>query len=261
MFLPGLVPELRAMPNHIARSSLFAPVARGRKVHHDQTVLVSRADATITFTGRQLDEVQADVWMHLIFEAKGAPLGQSVAINRAAFLRAIGRTTSGREYTWLRLTMIAFTAATIVIETRKANGALKYRVGDLKAFHMLAGFEYDSDSETYTFTIDSRWKQLFGGHEYALIDWEKRLKITQGQDMAKALQRLVATSSDPVQRYSLDWLKDKLQYTSPMRKFRESLTTAMRELERVGIIAGGRIERSTKGREQAAWTKLAGGGS
>lgn len=258
MFLPGLDPELRAMPNHVARSSLFAPVARGRKTYHDQTVLVSRSDATITYTGQQLDEVQADAWMQLVYVAKDAPLGQSVAINRAAFLRAIGRTTSGRDYAWLRLTMIAFTAATIVIETRKPDGAPKYLVGDLKAFHMLSDFDYDADSETYTFTIDPRWKKLFGGREYALIDWEKRLEIAPGQDMAKALQRLAATSADPVQRYALDWLKDKLQYTSPIRKFRASLTAAMHELERVGVIAGGRIERSTKGREQAAWTKLAG---
>lgn len=258
LFLPGMEEFMRAMPNHVARSSLFAPVARGRKMHHDQAVLVSRADATITYTGHQLDEVQADAWMQLMFEAKDAPLGQSVAINRAAFLKAIGRTRSGRDYRWLRLTMIAFTAATIVVETRRPDGARKYLVGDLKAFHMLSDFDYDADSETYTFTIDPRWKKLFGGREYALIDWEKRLEIAQGQDMAKALQRLVATSNEQVQRYALDWLKDKLQYTSPIRKFRESLTAAMRELERVGVIAGGRIERSTKGREQAAWTKLDG---
>lgn len=257
MFLPGLDPEVRAMPNHVARSSLFAPVARGRKIHHEQAILVSRADATITYTGYQLDEAQADAWMQLMFDAKDAPLGQPVVINRSAFLKAIGRTTSGRDYAWLRLTMIAFTAATIVIETRK-DGARKYLVGDLKAFHMLSDFDYNADSETYTFTIDPRWKKLFGGREYALIDWEKRLEIAQGQDMAKALQRLAATSANPVQRYALDWLKDKLQYTSPIRKFRESLTAAMRELERVGVIAGGRIERSTKGREQAAWTKLDG---
>ena len=261
MFLPGLVSELRAMPNHFARSSLFAPVARGRKTLHAQTVLVTRADATIIYSGPQLDEVQADVWMQLMFEAKDASLGQSVVINRATFLRAIGRTTSGRDYAWLRLTMVAFKAATIVIETRKPDGGQKYLVGDLKAFHMLADFDYDADSKAYTFTIDPRWKKIFGGREYALIDWESRLEIAQGQDMAKALQRLVATSSDPVQRYSLDWLKDKLQYTSPIRKFRKSVTAAMRELERVGVIAGGRIERSTRGREQAAWTKLVREGS
>lgn len=258
MFLPGLDPEVRAMPNHVARSSLFAPVARGRKVLHEQAVLVSRADATITYTGYQLDEAQADAWMQLMFEAKDAPLGQPVLINRAAFLQAIGRGTSGREYEWLHRAMFVFTAATIVIETRKRDGAPKYRLGHTKAFHMLADFEYDADAETYTFTIDPRWKTLFGGQEYALIDWDKRLQIAQGQDMAKALQRLTATSSDPVQRYALDWLKEKLQYTSPIRKFKASLIAAMQELERVGVIAGGRIERSTKGREQAAWTKLAG---
>lgn len=257
MFLPGLDPELRAMPNHVARSSIFAPIARGRKLYHNQTVLVSRSDATITYTGQQLNEGHADAWMQLVYEAMDAPLGQPVVIKRAAFLRAIGRGTSKPDYEWLQLTMIAFTAATIVIETRKPDGARKYLVGDLKAFHMLADLNFDAESKTYTFTIDPRWKKLFGGREFALIDWEKRLEIAQGQDMAKALQRLAATSADLVQRHALDWLKEKLQYTSPVRKFRESLTDAMGELERVGVIAGGRIERSTKGREQAAWTKLA----
>lgn len=258
MFLPGLEDWLRAMPNAVARSSLFAPVARGRKKYHDRTVLVTRGDATITYTGQQLDEAQADAWMQLMYDATDAPLGQAVIMNRAAFLRAIGHGTSGRDYDWLQRTMIAFTAATIVIEARKSDGAPKYRIGDAKAFHMLAGFDYDANAEAYIFTIDPRWKTLFGGREYALIDWEKRLQIEQGHDMAKALQRLVATSADAVQRYGLDWLKDKLQYASPVRKFRIALVAAMRELERVGVIAGGRIEFSTKGREQAAWVKLDG---
>lgn len=256
MFLPGLEEWLRAMPNPVARSSLFAPVARGRKKYHDQTVLVSRGDATITYTGQQLDEAQADAWMQLVYEAKDSKLGDSVTINRAAFLRAMGRATSGQNYEWLHRAMFAFTAAMIVIEARKSDGAPKYRIGHTKAFHMLADFDYDADAETYTFTIDPRWKTLFGGREYSLIDWNKRLQISQGQDMAKALQRLVATSSDHVQRYALDWLKDKLQYAGRLRDFKESLTRAMRELERVEVIAGGRIERSTKGKEQAAWSRL-----
>jgi len=256
MFLPGLEEWLRAMPNPVARSSLFAPVARGRKKYHDQTVLVSRGDATITYTGQQLDEAQADAWMQLVYEAKDSRLGDSVTINRAAFLRAMGRATSGQNYEWLHRAMFAFTAAMIVIEARKSDGVPKYRIGHTKAFHMLADFDYDADAETYTFTIDPRWKTLFGGREYSLIDWNKRLQISQGQDMAKALQRLVATSSDNVQRYALDWLKDKLQYAGRLRDFKDSLTRAMRELERVEVIAGGRIERSTKGKEQASWSRL-----
>jgi hypothetical protein len=101
-----------------------------------------------------------------------------------------------------------------------------------------------------------RWRAMYGNREFALIDWDKRLKFGQRQDMAKALQRLVATSADPVQRNALDWLKDKLEYNSPMRKFKEALIAAMHELERLEIIGGGRIEVSTKGKEQVVWTKL-----
>jgi len=59
-----------------------------------------------------------------------------------------------------------------------------------------------------------------------------------------------------VQRYGLDWLKNKLQYTSRMDKFRHALCAALAELERVEIIAGAHIGTSTRGREQAIWTKL-----
>ena len=98
--------------------------------------------------------------------------------------------------------------------------------------------------------------RLFSNREFALIDWEKRLQIKVQRDMAKALQRLVATSADATQRHSLAWLKDKLQYSSPISKFREPVLAAAAELERLGIIAGARLEQSTHGKEQIVWTRL-----
>ena len=53
-----------------------------------------------------------------------------------------------------------------------------------------------------------------------------------------------------MQHYALDWLKDKMQYASPVRKFREALEAAVQELVRLEIVAKGRIETSTKGKEQ-----------
>jgi hypothetical protein len=90
---------------------------------------------------------------------------------------------------------------------------------------------------------------MFSNQEYALLDWDKRMQIGRGQDMAKALQRLVATSSNPVQHYALDWLKDKMQYASPVRKFRETLESAVQELVRLEIIVKGVVEKSTKDRD------------
>lgn len=256
LFLPGLDEFMRTMPNHIARSSLFAPVAPGRKKMHDGTVLVSRGDAVIRFKGKQLDEAQADVWMQAMHEAIKHTLGTPIVINRAAFLKAIGRNTSGENYRWLHRAMEDLSFAMLVLEVRKPDGSTKMSVGKARALHLIQGFDFDEAADTYTLSIDPRWRAMYGNSEFARIDWEKRLQFGQHQNMAKALQRLVATSDDVVQRYALDWLKAKLEYSGRERDFRDALERAMRELERLEIIAKGRIEDSTKGAPQAVWTRL-----
>jgi hypothetical protein len=255
LFLPGLEDFMRAMPNHIARSSLFAPVARGRKRILKDVVLVSRNDAVIKFWGEQLDEPLADVWMQALYEATKQPLGKPVLINRAQFLKAIGRQTGNYEYQWLNRAMQSLTFAMLVIEVTR-QGRPKLSVGKNRALHMIDGFEFDDEADSYALRIDPRWRVLFDNREFALIDWQKRLRFGAHQDMAKALQRLVATSDDPVQRNRIDWLKVKLEYGGRLRDFVEALHRAMRELERLEIIAAGRVELSTKGHLQAVWTKV-----
>ena len=250
LFLPGMEAFVRAMPNHIARSSLFAPVARGRKRFYNEEPLITRSDVVLTYTGEQLDESQADVALQLIYEARCIPLGVPIRINRAAFLRAIGRSTGKHDYEWLHRVMKAFYKASFIIEVKRRDGSTKYCVGDTKAFRIVADLDYDADNERYTVTLDPRWRQLFENQEFALIDWNKRLQIGRGQDMAKALQRLIAASADPVQAYAMSWLKDKMQYASPMRKFREAVSAAVDELKRVGVIARGEIDVGRRGSAQ-----------
>lgn len=255
LFIPGMDDTLRAMPNHIARSSLFAPVARGRKKMHDGTLLVSRGDAEIRYSGRQLDEGAADVWMQAIKEAQRAPLGTPITINVAEFLRALGRSDDGRSYKWLQEEMKDLAFGMLVIEVR-TKGRTKYKLGWMRALHLIGGFDYDPERKEYKLTIDPRWVVMFSNREYALLDWDKRLQISRGLDMAKTLQREFGTSSDRVQRFSLEYLKAKMEYTSPMRKFREALTAACRELVRLGIIERWRIENSAKGNPQlVVWLK------
>lgn len=256
LYIPGLVELVRAMPNHISRSSLYAPIARGnRKFHHDK-LLVARSDAVMKYTGEQLDEADADLTFQLIYEARSCTLGQPVTLNRAALLRAIGRSTGSNDYKWLHRRLKAMTVATLFVEATKPDGSTKYRIGHAEAFHIIQGFCIDEDIGSCTFTLDPRWAELFGNREYALLDWSKRLEMKRGQDMAKALQRLVATSSDEIQRHSLKWLKEKFQYASPMNKFRGSIEAAMCELERVEIIANARFGLSTKRQEQVVWLRL-----
>lgn len=164
----------------------------------------------------------------------------------------IGWGSSGREYKRFHHYMLELTGAMLVIESKKSNGASKYHIGATKTFRILDSFECDEGGENYCCRLDPRWVVMFGNREYALLDWSKRLKISGGQDLAKGLQRLLATSADPVQRFGLDALKGKMQYASPMRKFRESLAAACAELERLEIVSAWRIEDSTTGKPQLA---------
>lgn len=248
MFLPGF--DIGAFPNHLNRSSFIAPIARGRRKFHRQTAMVSRADCVLEYTGEQLDEADGDLIMALIAFAQPFPLGAPVKLNRAELLRKLNRGTGKQQYEWLHRRIKALTEATMFLEAKRADGSTRYRIGRTVSFRIIASFVYDDEAETYAYTLDPRWVEMFGNREYSLIDWDKRMQIGRGRDMAKTLQRLLATSSNPVQRYSLEWLKAKMEYSSPMRKFREAVLSACAELKRLEIIEGFRIEESTKGQPQ-----------
>ena len=145
--------------------------------------------------------------------------------------------------------MEALAFAMLVIEVTK-DGKPKLAIGKTRALHMIEGFDYDDEAETYTLRIDPRWRGMYGNREFALIDWEKRMQFGQHQNMAKALQRLLAASSDLQQPFALDWLKRKLEYGGRLRDFTDALENAMRELERLEIVASWKIGRNTKGKEQ-----------
>lgn len=254
MFLPGMDEFMRALPNPISDSSLFAPVARGVKKMHAGAVLASRLNTTLTYWGVQLNELHADITMQLLWEQQrqGVAVGEMVTLNRSAFMKLLGWGNSGREYKRFHRYMLELTGAMLVIESKKTNGASKYHIGATKTFRILDNFECDEGGENYRFRLDPRWVVMFGNREYALLDWAKRVQIGAGQDLAKALQRLLATSADPVQRYGLEGLKAKMQYGGRMRDFRDSLVRACGELERLEIITASKIETSTKGKPQLA---------
>lgn len=257
LFLPGF--DIGAFPNHLNRSSFIAPIARGRRKFHRQAEMVTRRDCVLEYTGEQLDEADGDLIMALIAFAQPYPLGTPVPLNRAELLRKLKRGTGKSQYDWLYKSMKRLREGVLFLEARKPDGATRYSVGKMQSFNVLKDLDYDGDSETYTFILDPRWVVMFGNREYSLLDWDKRMQIGRGQDMAKTLQRLLATSADPVQRYALDWLKAKMEYASPMRKFREALAAACAELKRLEIITAHKIEDSTKGKPQLAlWLQPSG---
>ncbi len=252
-WLPRTNDTKRTMSNHIARSSLFSPVARGRKRVLRDEVLVSRIDAVIRFSGDQLDEAQADLWMYLMHLASKKPLGEMHEVSRATVLKAIGRADCKAQYDWLLRSMDALSFAMLTIETYKHSGkTMKLKLN--RVIHLINGFDTILGTGNYKFYVDPRWAEVYS-NEYALINWELRKQIRQGQDTAKAIQRLVATSNNKQQFYNLDWLQKKLNLTSPLRKFKLYVMSAVAELIRVGIIVDGKFRINAMDVEQLVITK------
>lgn len=250
--LPSWPEEMQAIPNHLARSGLFAPIARGQRKLLDAVEIPSRGDARLLYTGHQLDEADCDVWMQLLHEARRVPLGERVVITRGAFLRAIGRSTGTKDYQWLHESIGRLGIAALYIEAKR------YTIGKTprsSLLHLVKGFDHDPDTGTYVLEMDQRLVLLFGNREFAQIDRDKRLQIKHRPHMAKWLQRLVATSNERIQHYSLADLKERMRYGGHMRDFRTALKAALAELERLRIVAKPRIEVSTRGVEQAVWNR------
>lgn len=256
LFLPGCV-DVGALPNHLNRSSLIAPIARGRRKFHQQSTLVSRSDCTIEYTGEQLDEADGDLIMALIFFAQNQKIGTFVPLNRKELLRKIKPGSLGSsQYEWLHKSMKRLRSGTLFIEARKSDGTTKYKIGSMSSFNILKELEYNEEHECYSFMLDPRWVLMFGNREYSLIDWNKRMQIGRGLDMAKTIQRMVATSSNAKQIYPLKNLKLQMEYAGRMRDFKESLLKAVREVERLEIVAKGAIEVSARGVENLVIHKL-----
>lgn len=255
--LPGINETARAIPNYIARSAVFAPVRRGWRPLHDDTVFLEGAHILLKGSGKQLSEDHADIWMHAMYLQTTALLGEAPVINRADFLRGMGRPTGGSAYEWLHEGMKDLARFTLCIEARRKDGSVKYSYGkhpSTRVLAMLGGFDYHEASGSYTLYADPRWAQIFGNREYALVDWTKRLQMRH--DLSKSLQRLIGTSADIQQKYSLEILKQRAQYSGRMRDFRATLERSLAELEALNVIAEPRIEAAIRGHEQAVWTRL-----
>jgi hypothetical protein len=226
-----LWPDLeRAMPHVIARSSLFGVVARGRRRLFGRESISSRSDAQLFFSGEQLDQSDADVWMQILecaSEAKTA-LEDRVYFNRSNLLSALGRSAGKGDYEWLARSIRRLTAATLEIETARY----------VAVFHLIERFEHDKEKGSYYVTLNPRSRMLFENNTYGFIDWNARQKIEKQRDLSKWLQSYASShKAGEIHRAMIASLK-KLSGCEEARErdFRASLTSALGELVRVGVI-------------------------
>ncbi|WJJ94234.1 hypothetical protein [Neopusillimonas aromaticivorans] len=155
-------------------------------------------------------------------------------------------------YEWLERSIKRLCFATLWIKTKKYSFHPDHDTG---ALHLIIGFDHDSKSGDYRVFLDPRLALLFTNHEFTRIDWEQRLRISSNRNMSKFLQRLVGSSADVDQAYSLEFLKSITRYGGQNSKFEKSVLEGLVELERVGLVSNPRIQVGRDGRKFARWSR------
>lgn len=244
------------MNNHLARSSLFAPIRRGKRAMHDGTVLSSQGDVEIRYHGKQLDMADQDVLLHALNLAAGKrPFDDSQAaadtdvapnarilVNRQKFLQAIGMSKSGQNYRWLEQ---AF--------KRLATGSVEVRKGKMTViYHLIGNLVYDEEQGDYYFYIPRSTFAFFLENAFGYVNMKKRLALEARVDVAKWVQAFAASHAKGEYAIRVAKLRELCGYESPLRHFRKALSEALAELVRVGEFVSAEIGEN----DVARWVKL-----
>lgn len=222
-----------AMPNTIARSALFAPIARGRRKFINNEQITSRADVTIYYEGKQLDMGDADVFAQTIRLIEKYDLGSNVEILPYGFLRELGRGSSvtgkagKKDRLWLDRSFERLTKGSVTIDSKD------YKV----ILHLVDEYFYDKLQDKHYIRVNKKVAELFKKEHYGLFDWEKRKQIELS--LTKWMQTFIRSNKGP-QRIGIDkiqeWCGKKARQKS---KFKKDLEKTFKELERLGLVKSG----------------------
>lgn len=245
--LPGIVVprtpgETAPMSNYLARTSLFAPIRRGRRVMHDKQQLHSPEGIDVLYSGKQLDMADQDVYLTALRLAAGVKPGDKIVINRAAFLRMLGykHNPGARDYKWLEEAFYRISTGRVLIEAKNIKANLP----------LIGALLFDERSGDYYFTIPMETYALWAKNLYGYIDLEKRHALERNVPLSKWLQSYAQSHAPGMHTISMELLHHWCGYGGRLRDFRESLVVALEELTRVGILKSWEIQVRGAGRQK-----------
>lgn len=218
--------DRRAAPNAVFRSALFPALNNKqsrRYVENHKIYSVSGLD--VTFTGKQFDQTDLDVYLEILNFAKAVPLGQPVRFSAYALLKALGWATGGKDHKRLHSHLIRLCGGVIDATDHKTRYFGQLIFGGIR----------DEITNDYEITINPNFAKLFGFGLWSSIDLDQRRQLERNST-AKALHAYYSTHAAPgLHRYdtlaSIAGLEGKNR-----RDVKASLIRAHEELKRVGFL-------------------------
>ena len=216
----------RGAPNAVLRGALFSAIQGKNRAGLLRKELIATQDGvTIRYTGWQLDQADLDVWEQALHLARTQALGSKCYFTAHGFLKALGRSTGKHDHTWLgeSLARLSATSVEITASRRTYFGSLIDR-----------GVR-DEDTGKYVVEINPDLAKFYGRSQWTQIDWEQRQRL-RGKPLVLWLHGFYATHATPYPLTVAYLHKLSGSQTKQVRKFKQNLTKALRDLQDAGAI-------------------------
>lgn len=230
--LPFWPDPVRAAPSDLLRSALFGVSKKGeRRPYLESQKLVSWGGASITFTGKRLDQWDEDVWLQALHLHRQQDLPSKVFTTKRAFLKAMGRPGNGGSMERLKSSLTRLVACSVGIKTPEYHyeGSL------------LSNFVVEEGTGRLILTLDLETVKLFEGN-VAKLDWSTRMALKT--DLAKWLHGYVqthrATDLHP-HRVPVEQIQRLCGSQTKLKDFKYKLKTACEQLVAQQTLASWRI--------------------
>ena len=215
----------RGAPNAVLRAALFAAIqGKGRQYMLRKELIATQDGVSIRYTGGQLDQADLDVWEQALHLARTQALGTRCHFTEKGFLQALGRQTGKSDREWLRSAFARLTATAVEI----SDGRRTYG-GNLMNF-----YREDATGRT-VLAINPDLAKFFGRSQWTQIDWAQRQQL-RGKPLALWLHGFYASHAAPYPLRVAYLHKLSGSQTKQLRKFKQNLGQALRDLEAIGAI-------------------------
>ena len=216
----------RAAPNAVLRAALFAAIqGKGRAGLLRKELLATQDGVTIRYTGWQLDQADLDVWEQVLHLARTQALGKKCYFSTHSFLKALGRSTGKQNHVWLEEALDRLSATSVSI----SDGHLTY-FGSLIEEAMR-----DEDTGKFVVVINPKLAKFYGRTQWTQIDWQQRQALKR-KPLALWLHGFYATHAAPYPLRVAYLHKLSGSQTKQLRKFKQNLTRALRDLQAIGAL-------------------------
>jgi len=182
-----LWPEgVRGVPNSVLRSALFGAIKRGKRAYQDAVEKASVDGVRVIHTGPQLDQADLDVWEQCLHLARAEGLGTRIQFAAHGFLKAIGRSTGGKDVEWLKGSLRRLMTSLVELQ----DGKKAY------AGQLLHDWARDDETGHHVIEINPRLIQMYGSDGWTQVEWEQR-RALKGQPLAQWAHGFYSTHAAP----------------------------------------------------------------